>query len=170
MKNIFLVFVIIILIFACETMVLSSEKENIKVLQTCSLEKPKCKISVVQNDKNIRVVISADKAKKEIFNDSIVEIPSQESIAEGFQIVIAKENGFIIKQQLGSGWKFIAETLIFKAKKNKAYTFYLHSYKRETLDRRNPEKTSVERFSKAQIGEVLFQDLTRDFLIDLINK
>ena len=97
-------------------------------------------------------------------------MPNERSAAEGFQYLSCRDNSFIIKQQLGDGWKFIGETMVFKAEKDEKYTFYLYTYKREILDRRNPEKRSVKKFSQAEIGRVLFQDLSRDFLIDLINR
>ena len=154
----------------------NKKKINNTTLQVkeCSLKKTNQKVSVTNVGEHIRITISpltsiTSIPKEEIVNDSFIMPRSNQCPAEGFRLLSCNNDSFTIVQQLCSGWYFVDETFGFNYStlNNK---IYLNSYKRKKIDRRFPEKEPVvKEYFQDQFGEVLFQDVNREFLMNLIN-
>ena len=135
-------------------------------LGSCKLSNGDLRVVVDHTDKGIAITLSGASVASNI---SLIEVPSDECMAEGFESLTCQQDSFTINQQLCSGWNIISETLTFGRSSDDTKDYQLLDYKRKSMDRRDPEKEKIKIFKHTQFGQISFEKLDRDRLIELIN-
>ena len=170
----FVVFIGLICVQITDTSsVASTSKKEIQgaaLISSCVFKNSKHIVNVSKLGDKVYVSISTE-TKKSIVNDSIIVQPNSRCPAEGFEYLSCREHSFIIIQQLCDSWMFIKEVFVFKNSDSAPDDFFLYLYKQETVDRRHPEKDPVvDKYTQDHFGKVNFQNVSRDFIGNLINR
>jgi len=142
------------------------------LLASCVLPETAQKISVIQTQGIVQILVLSGSKKNIQQNHSFIEAKDARSDicpSEGFESLSCVDNTFMIRQQICSRQAFIQEILTFHA--DDTDIFYLTSYRREKTNRVSDAKEPViKTYTKQQIGKIKFQNISRDYLTDLINR
>lgn len=87
--------------------------------------------------------------------------------ADGYSAIVTKNEYFTIEQVFCSDFLFVNSYATFKIDENSS-EIYLYKYGEEYADRSNPDrKIPTQVWTTKDFGEVLFENVTEDFLLKL---
>lgn len=142
-------------------------------LDTCTMPKLNKQVRVIKSNKNnhLLVVISSSSNAKEgsrsngTLVESIQSNDLKKCMLDGFGSLSCGDSSFTIDQNVCDGSRYyVQETLDFTYNE-KNNGFYLTGYKQNRTDKIAAEQDpNLIVYSKEEIGQLTFQELTRDLL------
>jgi len=142
-------------------------------LATCKVSESGKKVSVLKKGNNLVVFISSSTNLNSKQNDSFVERRDAQSricFSEGFEQLSCSSSSFTIQQQVCTRKLIIQESFTFIERKA-LDDFYLTHYRREEISKsKNSKQAQVKNYTTRQMGNIEFQDVTRDYLTRLVNQ
>lgn len=156
------------------TTLYANPKQNSAIITvaSCKLSDSDKTVSVLKKGSNLQVIISSGTNMTIKLNDSFVENKDASRIcfSEGFNYLSCSATSFLIQQQVCTRKLLIQESFTFNQRKP-SKDFYLSQYQREEINKNATSKQAQTKvYTEKQMGLVEFQDVTRDYLIRLINK
>ncbi len=169
------IFIMLAILVSAMTLLYADQKQNsaLITLASCKLSKSGNKVSVLEAGNSLGVFISTSENLTIKQNNSFVERRDAQSricFSEGFEQLSCSPFSFTIQQQVCTRQSIIHESFTFFERKG-LNDFYLTHYRREEISKSGHSKQpQVKIYTIREMGSIEFQDVTRDYLIRLVNQ